>query len=62
MRRRFSSIDARATWTDFDRNWAGASTYFIGMAIGIDLIFDGGALLGFAAAIHSLPKIAARTA
>lgn len=43
-------------------NWAGASTYFLGLAIGIDLIFDGGALLGFAAAIHSLPVAQARTA
>ena len=35
--------------------WPTASTFFIGMAIGIDLIFDGGALVGFAGAIHSLP-------
>jgi hypothetical protein len=26
------------------------------MAIGIDLMFDGAALIGFAAAIRSLPK------
>jgi len=32
-----------------------ASTYFIGIVIGIDLIFDGGALVAFAGAIHSLP-------
>jgi uncharacterized membrane protein HdeD (DUF308 family) len=32
-----------------------ASTYFIGIAIGVDLIFDGGALVAFSAAIHSLP-------
>jgi len=36
--------------------WSAASAYFIGIAIGIDLIFDGAALIGFAAAIHSLPK------
>lgn len=36
--------------------WTAASTYFIGLAIGIDLIFDGTALVGFAGAIHSLPK------
>jgi uncharacterized membrane protein HdeD (DUF308 family) len=36
--------------------WTAASTYFIGLAIGIDLALDGGALIGFAAAIHSLPK------
>ncbi len=35
--------------------WPAASTYFIGLAIGIDLIFDGAALIGFAAAIRSLP-------
>src|SRR5277367_1593175 len=35
--------------------WPTASTYFVGMIIGIDLVLDGGALLGFASAIHSLP-------
>jgi len=42
--------------------WPAASTYFVGMAIGIDLVLDGGALLGFAAAIHSLPVAQTRTA
>ena len=42
--------------------WPSASTYFIGMMIGIDLIFDGTALVGFAGAIHSLPKMQSRTA
>jgi uncharacterized membrane protein HdeD (DUF308 family) len=42
--------------------WPAASTFFIGLAIGIDLIFDGAALMGFAGAIHSLPKARARTA
>ena len=32
-----------------------ASTIFIGIVIGVDLIFDGGALTAFAGAIHSLP-------
>jgi len=36
--------------------WTTASNYFIGMAIGIDLILDGVALIGFAGAIHSLPN------
>ena len=36
--------------------WPTASSYFVGLAIGIDLVLDGSALLGFAAAIHSLPK------
>ena len=42
--------------------WPLASTYFIGMAIGVDLILDGGALLGFAGAIHSLPAVQTREA
>ena len=36
--------------------WPTASIYFFGLAIGIDLIFDGAALVGFAGAIHSLPS------
>ncbi|MGA8064356.1 MAG: HdeD family acid-resistance protein [Candidatus Sulfotelmatobacter sp.] len=36
-------------------SWPAATTYFIGLAIGIDLIFDGSALVGFAGAIRSLP-------
>jgi uncharacterized membrane protein HdeD (DUF308 family) len=32
-----------------------ASTFFVGIVIGIDLIFDGAALTAFASAIHSLP-------
>jgi uncharacterized membrane protein HdeD (DUF308 family) len=39
--------------------WPATSTYFIGIAIGIDLIFDGAALVGFAGAIHSLPQVQA---
>ena len=42
--------------------WPTAGTYFIGLAIGVDLILDGGALIGFAGAIHSLPKVQARAA
>ena len=42
--------------------WPSASTYFVGMAIGIDLILDGAALLGFAAAVHNLPAAQTRTA
>jgi len=30
--------------------------YFVGLAIGIDLVFGSAALLGFAGAIHSLPS------
>jgi len=43
-------------------NWSTTSTYFIGIAIGTDLIFDGAALLGFAGAIHSLPAAHPRAA
>jgi len=39
-----------------------ASTYFIGLVIGIDLIFDGAALMGFAGAIQSLPSALERAA
>jgi uncharacterized membrane protein HdeD (DUF308 family) len=35
-----------------------ASTYFVGIVIGVDLFFDGGALTAFASAIHSMPKLA----
>jgi uncharacterized membrane protein HdeD (DUF308 family) len=42
--------------------WPVASTFFIGIAIGIDLLFDGAALIGFAGAVHSLPRVQARTA
>jgi uncharacterized membrane protein HdeD (DUF308 family) len=43
-------------------SWPAASTYFIGLAIGIDLIFDGAALVGFATAIQSLPQPQTRAA
>ncbi len=36
-----------------------SSLWFIGFAIGVDLIFDGASLVGFASAIHSLPNFAA---
>lgn len=38
------------------------SPYFIGMAIGVDLIFDAAAVIGFALAIHSLPSAQMRHA
>jgi uncharacterized membrane protein HdeD (DUF308 family) len=37
-------------------SWPAASTYFIGIAIGVDLMCDGAALVGFAGAVNSLPK------
>jgi uncharacterized membrane protein HdeD (DUF308 family) len=42
--------------------WTATSTYFIGLAIGIDLVFDGAALAGFSGAIYSLPTTQSRTA
>jgi len=36
-------------------NWGVASTFFVGIVIGVDLIFDGAALTAFAGAIRSLP-------
>lgn len=36
--------------------------WFMGFAIGLDLIFDGIATIGFAAAVHQLPKRAALAA
>jgi uncharacterized membrane protein HdeD (DUF308 family) len=44
------------------RNWPTSSTFFIGLAIGIDLILDGSALVGFAGAIHSVFKPQPRAA
>ena len=42
--------------------WGATSTFFVGLAIGIDLVFDGASLVGFAGAIHSLPKMQSRAA
>ena len=36
-------------------NWSVTSTFLVGIVIGVDLFFDGGALLGFGAAIRGLP-------
>lgn len=38
------------------------SPYFVGVLIGVDLVFDGAALIGFATAIHSLPDLQLRKA
>ena len=42
--------------------WPAATTYFIGIVIGVDLILDGSSLVGFASAIHSLPTVQSRHA
>jgi uncharacterized membrane protein HdeD (DUF308 family) len=36
-------------------NWGATSTFFVGIVIGVDLIFDGAALSAFAGAIRRLP-------
>jgi uncharacterized membrane protein HdeD (DUF308 family) len=38
-------------------NWSTTSTFFFGIVIGVDLLFDGGALTAFAAAIRSLGDV-----
>ncbi len=58
----FSGVISVALGVFLWSTWPTASTYFIGIAIGIDLILDGSALVGFAGAIHSLPRAQARTA
>jgi uncharacterized membrane protein HdeD (DUF308 family) len=39
-----------------------SSVWFIGFAIGVDLIVDGASLVGFATAIHTLPALTAHEA
>lgn len=39
-----------------------SSVWFIGFAIGVDLIVDGALLIGFATALQSLPYVAAQRA
>jgi len=39
-----------------------SSVWFIGFAIGVDLIVDGASLIGFASAAHNLPELAASKA
>jgi len=39
-----------------------SSIWFIGFAIGVDLILEGASLVGFATAIHSLPSLTPREA
>jgi uncharacterized membrane protein HdeD (DUF308 family) len=34
-----------------------SSVWFIGFAVGVDLIFDGTSLIGLATAVHNLPKV-----
>jgi uncharacterized membrane protein HdeD (DUF308 family) len=51
----FSGLVAVALGVYLLATYPVASTFFVGLAVGIDLIFDGSALTAFGAAIHSLP-------
>jgi uncharacterized membrane protein HdeD (DUF308 family) len=42
--------------------WHEASRYFFGMVIGVDLLCDGAALVGFAVAIERLPEMQRKAA
>jgi uncharacterized membrane protein HdeD (DUF308 family) len=42
--------------------WHTASSYLFGLLIGLDLIVDGTALVGFASAIHGLPEVQRKAA
>jgi uncharacterized membrane protein HdeD (DUF308 family) len=58
----FSGLVSVALGVSLLTTWPSASTYFIGIVIGIDLILDGSALAGFAGAIRGLPEAVGRTA
>jgi len=58
----FSGLVSFALGVYLLSTWPSASTYFLGVVIGVDLIFDGSALAGFAGALHSLPQLVQRKA
>jgi uncharacterized membrane protein HdeD (DUF308 family) len=58
----FSGLVSFALGVYLLATWPSASTYFIGIVIGVDLFFDGASLVGFANAIHSLPQVQQRRA
>ena len=58
----FAGLVSVALGVSLLATWTLSSTFFVGMAIGVDLIFDGAALVGFASAIHSLPSLQTKTA
>jgi|SRR5215469_4830716 len=55
----FSGILSVALGTMLLAQMPASSVWFVGFAIGIDLIFDGVSLIGFATAIHSMPEVRA---
>jgi uncharacterized membrane protein HdeD (DUF308 family) len=52
----FSGIVSVALGVILLAQWPVVSVWFIGFAIGVDLVFDGVALIGFATTIHSLTR------
>jgi len=52
----FSGIVSVALGVMLLAQWPVVSVWFIGFAIGVDLVFDGVALIGFATMIHSLTR------
>jgi len=58
----FSGLVSFALGVYLLATWPSASTYFVGVVIGVDLIFDGAALAGFAGALRSLPQLVQRRA
>jgi len=53
----FSGLVSAALGVYLLVTWPSATPYFIGLVIGVDLVFDGLSLVGFAGAIHSLPQV-----
>jgi uncharacterized membrane protein HdeD (DUF308 family) len=58
----FSGLVSFALGVYLLATWPSATPYFVGVVIGVDLIFDGAALVGFAGAISSLPKMQRKAA
>jgi uncharacterized membrane protein HdeD (DUF308 family) len=59
----FSGVVSIALGVMLMVQWPVSSVWFLGFAIGVDLIFDGVGITAFASAIHSLPgRTAFRTA
>ncbi|MGA2717074.1 MAG: HdeD family acid-resistance protein [Bryobacteraceae bacterium] len=52
----FSGIVSVALGVTLLAQWPVVSVWFIGFAIGLDLVFDGTALIGFATKIHGLTR------
>ena len=53
----FSGIISTALGLMLFMQMPAASVWFIGLAVGIDLVFEGGWLIAFATALNSLPRL-----